>query len=78
MAYQGVEFKWFPAGLQPTPLATATQQLIDLLKASELDARDINGAMFRSLPDREIKMLAQNWNLISAHIFGRLYDEKYK
>jgi hypothetical protein len=49
-----------------------------MLKATKLGSRDINGAMFRSMSDGEIKLLAQNWNVISAHIFGRLYDEKYK
>ena len=76
--YQGVENLWSNLGLQPTPQATACERLVDLLKANKLTPRDIDGAMFRSMPIAQVKMLARNFNFLSAHVSGALYDDKYR
>lgn len=77
-AFKGVEFNWAPYNLPPTALGMAIRHLIDLLKATKLSPRDIDGAVFRSMPEPMIKTLGMNWNAISAHIFGRLYEDRYK
>lgn len=62
----------------PSLAASAIEHFVDVMKNLNIRAEDVDGNMFRNLPPVQLQALAVTTNIISAHILGALYDEKYQ